>query len=241
MASLKDFNRFFLTPLLIALALMAAFSSCSARIDGVVRDGGAAELELRTALDPVAAALIRRVSSFLGTDDAPVLDGPAIGRSMASAPGVRNVSFINISPSALEGVISLSSAGEFLASGNVRFIEFSEGPESSSIIITLNRESAPELISRLSPEVEEYLSVLMAPAVLGERTTRQEYLDLISMVYGRPMADEIAAGRILVRIEFPRPLTAVKGGIARERHAEFDIPLVDILVLEQPISYEIRW
>ena len=124
-----------------------------------------------------------------------------------------------------------------------RFITYSEGrePGTSSIVIVLDKVSAPELISRLSPEVEDYLSALMAPVVTGEICTRQEYLDLTASVYGRPLANEINAARIRAFIEFPRPITAVKGGTAAGKRAEFEVPLVDILVLELPLRYEVNW
>jgi hypothetical protein len=232
--------------LLFLIPLLALFFSCSARIDGVVREGGGAELSLKMSLEPRTTALIRSLQGFMGeATGAAILDGAAIGRSMAAAPGIRSISLINTGPAALEGTISISNVGDFLSAGagQAKFITYTEGRSAgaSSITIVLNRISAPALISRLSPEAGEYLEALMAPVVLGESSTRQEYLGLVSLVYGRALADEIAAARIRASIEFPRPLAAVRGGIASGRFAEFDIPLVDLLVLEQPLTYEISW
>ena len=227
--------------------LVFAFFSCSARINGSVSQGGAAELQLKTVLEPRTSAIIRSIQSFLGgpAGDKPVLDGAAMSRSMAAAPGIRTVSLINTGPSALEGTINVTNIGDFLhlKGEENRFISFTEdsAPGSSSIVLTLNRETAPFIISRISPEAEEYLSALMAPVVLGEDCTRKEYLDLLSMVYGQAMADEVAAARIHASIEFPRPVTAVRGGTASGKLAEFEVPLLDVLVLENPLNYEIRW
>ena len=191
-------------------------------------------------------SLIRTLRGFMGeNDNEPILDGSSIGQSMAVSPGVQAVSFRNTSPSALDGVISISKVDDFLTVGGskTRLVTYTEGKQAgtSSIIIALDRDSAPEIIARLSPEAEEYLSALMAPAVLGETITRREYLSLISAVYGRPLADEIASARLKVSIEFPRPLTAIRGGNASGNRAEFDVPIVDILVLEQPLRYELSW
>jgi hypothetical protein len=171
-----------------------------------------------------------------------ILDGPSIGQSIAAAQGVRNTSLRNTSPSALEGNISISNVDDFFAidDENSRLISYDEGPI-SSMIITLDRNSAPHLIHRLSPEIIEYLSALFAPAVLGDIITKQEYLNMITSIYGRPLADEIAAARILVQLEFPRPVLAAQGGNYSGRLAEFNIPLLDILVLEHPLRYEIKW
>ena len=232
--------------ILAFFASLLIFVSCSARIDGVVLEGGAAEFRFSTALKPRTTAIIRSLQAFTGAPaNAPLLDGTAIAQSMADAPGLSSISIRNTAPAALEGTVSVSNIGDFLAETGAegRFITFTEGrtPGSSSIIITLDRYSAPAIISRLSPEVVQYLSALMAPAALGEASTRQEYLNLLAMVYGRQMADEVAAGRIVASIEFPRPVTEVRGGHPVGRRAEFSIPLLDILVLEQPLRYEVRW
>lgn len=232
------------------LVSAAIFTGCAARIDGVVREGGAANLRVSTSIGPRTSALIRSFMTFMSENEqTPTLDGAAISRSMATAPGIEQVSLKNTGPASLEGSISLTRVGDFLslsgASGGSgkRFITYTEGraAASSSIIINLDRNSAPELISMLSPEVEENLSALMAPAVLGETSTRQEYLSLLTSFYGRPLSDEIAAARIRVLMEFPRPVAELKGGTASGKQAQFDIPLTDILVLEKPLQFEIIW
>ena len=122
--------------IIFALCLLALFFSCSARIDGVVREGGSAELKIQTAMEPRTSALIRSFRGFMGeAASSPVLDGQAISRSMAAAPGVRSVSLINTGPEAMEGGISISNVGNFLASGvaingaGTRFITFTESRE----------------------------------------------------------------------------------------------------------------
>ena len=232
--------------ILLFLPLFIMFFSCSARIDGTVAEGGAAEITLKTSLEPRTAAIIQSLQGFLGdTAGGPILDGPAIGRSMAAAPGIKSVSLENTGPAALDGLISVSNVGDFLATAGSenRFVTYTEGQAagSSSVVISLDKKIAPQIISRLSPEAEGYLSALMAPAVLGEDMAEQEYLGLLTMVYGRAMADEVAAARILASIEFPRPVTSVQGGNAAGRRAEFEVPLLDILVLERPLRYEVKW
>ena len=231
---------------LFVIPLFLIISSCSARIDGVVREGGAAEITLKTSLEPRTAAVIRSLKNFMGeAADAPIIDGPEMSKSMSATPGIRSVSLKNTGPTALEGSISISNVGHFLLSDDERsrFITYTESrsPGSSSILIALDRNSAPFIIASLSPEAEEYLSALMAPAVLGEKSTRQEYLGLLTMVYGRALSDEVANAVIRVLLEFPRPVTSVKGGKAAGKQAEFNIPLAELLVLENALSYEIKW
>jgi len=175
------------------------------------------------------------------TRNTPALDAGPINRSLAAASGIKSTSLKNTAPEALEGTIVISNVGDFLLAEKDMFITYSESPVSSSITVVLDRNSAPLLISRLSPEVGEYLSALMAPVALGEYMSSADYLSLVAMIYGRPLADEIAAAKITASIELPRPVTSVSGGSSSGRRAEFDIPLLDILVLEKPLRYEIKW
>ena len=232
--------------LLLIIPLLTLVFSCSARIEGSVRDGGAADLSVKTALEPRTIALIRSLRGFMGdASGKPILDGQAISRSMSSSEGIRSVSLNNTGPAALDGVIFISNVDNFLrvSGAKGRFITYTQGrePGTSSIIIQFGMDYAPEIISMLSEEVEEYLSALMAPAVTGEICTRKEYLDLVSSIYSRPLADEINAARIRASIDFPRPITSVRGGAASGNRAEFNIPLADILVLETPLRYEVSW
>ena len=228
------------------IPLVVLLFSCSARIDGEFREGGVVEIALKTSLEPRMSTLILSLRDLMGeSPDDPVLDGQSISKSLAAQPGVGAVSIKNTSSFALEGTISISKVDDFLtATGSkTRLISYTEGrePGTSSIIIFLDKESAPDIISRLAPEAGEYLEALMAPVVLGEDTTKQEYLWLLSMVYGRALADEISNSRLKALIEFPRTIRMVQGGKASGKLVEFDIPIIDILVLEQPLRYEVSW
>jgi hypothetical protein len=229
--------------ILVSAVLLLTLSSCSARIEGELFSGGAAELRLNLSLEPMTTALVRRLRAFVGDNaEAPLLDAQALSRSMAALPGIGPLSLKNSSSSSINGTVSVLNLVDFLSTaGGSRVITYTEGRNESSITINLDRESGPALIARLSPEAEEYLSALMAPAILGDTSTREEYLDLIAMVYGRPLADEIDRSRILVFLDLPRPVTAVKGGTARRNRAEFEIPLTDILVMERPLEFMVSW
>ena len=230
----------FILPVFLAFSFL--FFSCSARIDGTVKDGGEAAFTFKTNLEPVTLNLLRKMSNFFGENSGPVLDGTAIENSLKSAPGVKTARVRNAGPESLDGSVSISDVNDFLA---FQFISYKEGAGASSLAIALSKESAPEIVSLLSPDVCEYLEALMAPAVvpeaLGEGITKLEYLDLVSSVYGRPLANEIAAASFIAYIEFPRALKGVKGGIGRGKTAEINIPLIDILVLEEPLFYTFSW
>jgi hypothetical protein len=237
--------RFFLPLILVQVF----FISCAATINGSLAVNGSGELNLRASLESRTSALIRSFSAVsLGPEAArnrPVIDGPAIARSMAAAPGIAEVSLINIGPSTIEGPIKISQMNEFLTlpgnQGGNRFILYEQTPAGGRLALSLDRGSGPKLLALISREVADYLSVLMAPVSTGEPLAKGEYLGLVTSVYGKGVADEIAAAKIRAFIDFPGPINEIRGGTYTGKRAVFEVPLLDLLVLETPLNYEIRW
>jgi hypothetical protein len=243
---------FFLAGCMISIIFLAG---CSGRINGNLQRDGSAELSLEIRLEPRMSALIRSLSALSGNTpaerDAPIINGPAIAKSMAAAPGIESVNLQNRSPSSIAGSVRISRIDEFLAlpdaiGGNTtgkRFITYIplNPPGDSRLLIALDRNTAPLVLAMISEDVRDYLSALMAPAATGERLSRAEYLKLVSDFYGKALADEIAAAGITVSIGFPGPVSSVKGGTFSGAQARFDLPLAQLLVLENPLEYEVIW
>jgi len=231
-----------------------ACTSCASQMSGSLKEDGQADLQIRAALEPRMTALIGRLSAASGVSqpDAPVLNGPAITASMSSAPGVASVSFKNTAPAAIEGPVKITRIGDFLAPGmaaaaaaggakKAGFINFEQNAPGGKCTINLNLDSGPEILTLISPEISDYLSALMAPLATGEALTRAEYLILVSSVYGRGIADEISKSLIRASIDFPGTIQSVQGGTFTGKRADFAIPLLDIFVLETPLSFEVIW
>jgi hypothetical protein len=234
--------------LFLLSAVLLLLASCSARINGNLKRDGSAELAIRASLEPRMAALIRSLDAASSSGSGGmVIDGAAIGRSMAAAPGISSVFLRNADPVTVEGTIAVSRIDQFLmlpesrGGGRLRFIQYEQGAGGGRLVISLDRDSAPQLISLISGDVTEYLSALMAPAATGEILTRAEYLVLVASVYGKAAAGEIAAAKINAVLDFPGSVSAVRGGSFQGSRVQFEVPLLDLLVLESPLSYEVTW
>lgn len=238
----------------LLLLILIAFSSCSGRIDGVIRQeegpGGiaGAGFSLDITLGTRMASLIRTLSEVMTglPANGPILNAGLIGKSIAAAPGVSQVALKNPRAVTIAGSISVANLSEFLAvpsgiaGASGESLVFKYDPK-GRLLISLDRNSGPLILTMLSPEVNQYLSALLAPVATGEPVSKSEYLSLVAAIYGKPIADEIAASSIRIALEFPGTITGIRGGTARGSQAEFTIPLPDLLVLEQPLSYEISW
>jgi hypothetical protein len=172
-----------------------------------------------------------------------LINAPAIAFSMSKAPGVAAAGFRNTGPASLEGPVKISSIGDFLApSGKAGFISFQENPGGGGrAAITINRETAPDMLALISPDVTYNLMLLFAPIATVDYLSKEEYLTQVQLSHGDPVAAEINQALIRASVEFPGPLVSVNGGAFSGKKAEFTIPLVDLLVLERPLNYEVVW
>jgi hypothetical protein len=245
---------FILTP-----ALLSILGGCSGRIDGNLRQDGSAGLALEITIEPRMAAMLRSLSSLgsaarspserAGAPErgAPVINGPAIARSLSAAPGILSADLANTGPAGIAGTIRVARVDELFAlpgaAAGKRFITLGDGEEAGHrrLGVVLDRENAPQCLAMISANVRDYLSALFAPAATGDPLSKAEYLELVGDIYGKALADEIAAAEIAVRIGFPGAISSVKGGTFAGASAAFNMALVDILVLEEPLEYEIVW
>jgi len=224
--------------LALSLGFFTLFS-CTARVDGTLAANGSAVLTINMSLGQRITSLIRSFSAAGGQQTDQVLDGSSIAKSMTGSPGISSVTFRNTSASAVEGQIRISHIGEFLSGGS--FIIFEQKNSGGRCVINLNRENAQAVLANLSSEITDYLVAILAPIAIDDEMTKTEYLDLVTSFYSKVVSDEIASSRIRASIDFPANITAVKGGTSSGRKAIFDIPLVDLLVLETPLNYEVTW
>ena len=217
------------------------FLSCEARIEGTMAADGSASLTVNTGLFPRTAALIQNLFAAAG-QDGQALNGPEIANSMAGAPGLASVELRNTSSTALTGQARISRISEFLsAAGERGFITFERRGSGVRCEINIDRDNGHKILALLSPQINDYLNALMAPIVTEEIINKEEYLVLISTFYNRSIADEIARSMIRASIDFPGQVTSVTGGTFSARRAIINVNLIDLLVLEKPLKYEVIW
>jgi hypothetical protein len=227
-------------PVILASLLLL---SCSGQADVAIRQNGAAEISLEFSLGAHSAALLRSFSALMGARTGPVLDGPALAASISGAPGVAGAELANRDPASIGGSITLTRIDEFLrfpAAPN-EGLPFITWDRAGKLAFFLDRETSPVLMALFSAEAGDYLSALMAPCATGDPLSREEYAALLGSVYGRALADEVSAARVGLSVEVPGTITAVRGGDFRGRRARFEIPLLDLLVLDRPLHYEVSW
>jgi hypothetical protein len=229
----------------LAWLVCLGLGSCGAAISGTLERGGAGNFEVSTAFTPAFTAKMQDFRAFSqgAGPSVPLIDAAEIARSLSAAPGVGRVSLRNNGPASLEGPVRIARLADFLApSGREGFISFTENPAGGGqAAITLSRETVPAMLSLISPDLTYYLNFIFAPIVTGEQISKDEYLTQLSLFHNPAVAQEVSRSEIRISVTFPGPLLSVQGGSFSGGTAEFVIPLLDLLVLTQPLSYRALW
>ena len=226
------------------LAVFILLPSCSGRINVQLAQNGSGSVQLQAGLEPSMVKLLGKLQELKGgSQSGSLLDAASLNRSLQAAPGIASSALKNSGQEKIEGTVGISRVGDLLNTRAARFINYEapSGTTSGRLTIHLDRSIAPQILAQISPEAVDYLSALMAPAATGEVLSRGEYLLLVESVYGKALASEIATSRVTAAISLPGTVKSVKGGTSSGREARFNIPLTDLLVLEQPLDYEITW
>jgi len=216
--------------------------SCTARIDGNITANGSAVMTVNMSIGQRMTALIKSMAAAGGQENIQILNGQAISKSMSQAPGIDSVSLKNTSQTAVDGQVKISKINLFLNEVKGKeFINFEQGTAGGKCVFSVNIDNSQIILEHLSKDVSDYLNAIMAPAATGEKMSRNEYLEIVASFYNKGISDEIAASKVRVSIDFPGAVTSAKGGTFSGKKAVFDIPLLDLLVLETPLVYEVNW
>ncbi|MDR0383019.1 MAG: hypothetical protein LBH50_03435 [Spirochaetaceae bacterium] len=237
----------------LALAVFSALlcASCSTRINGKIHKEGRAELVLRSELLPGMNGLLKSLAPK--DSAAPVLDAGLLNDAFARMSGIETAALHNTPFGGVEGRIAAADAAVFFNSLSRRapaknavtppepFAVWEQTANGGRLAVSLNRGTGQEFISLVSTDLADYLSALMAPIATGEVIDNDGYLELVSSVYGKTVAEEIGNASISIVLDLPSPVQRATGGTFKGNRAEFAIRLIDALVLDRPLFYEIRW
>jgi hypothetical protein len=218
------------------------FTSCSADISGKIQQNNAGSFTISAELKPAISGLIRSfqaLSAYNGQkSDANIIDAQQISQSIKTSVKISSVSLKNTSDRGIMGDLLIENIPDLIPQNDfLKFEKNSSGGVNFNILVNLENGNA--IINSLSPDLTLYLEALMSPVATGEVMTKKEYLDLLGSIYNKNIADEIVQSVIKVSLDFPGKITHITNGISNGKRAEFIIPLIDFLVLEQELNYQV--
>ena len=257
--------------LTFAAAVCAFFAcSCTVQTSIRIHDDGSGSADITVILNPVAVRYMTDITSSIGvgaatdvvagagTDGAEVIgpfDVEAIRRSFLARPGVELESIETSGKNTLHLKAVFDDVRTLLGPpGNdtapaappqdATPVTYAAGPQGHTLTITLNRTNFYR-ISSLFVLPDSPLTVLF-PYAETDFMPRDEYLEVLEYALedyldGMSVEEFVKDAGVYAEVEADSPVTAATGGEVSAGRAEFFIPIIDLVTLEQGIEYALTW
>ena len=236
----------------IYLTLLFALTGCGSRLGIAARDDGKADISVFMDTGKAASRMISSIMASLYPSSASPAGGvftPERAKALEQSlwgGGAESLSAKALSASVLsiEATIKEAAAQSSVSRTGVRFSNV-VSVKKKSLTLTLSPATMRALYDSMDEQTRSYADLFMAPAFTGEQMSGEEYIALISSVYGSDLADEISTARMEVTLTAPKGSKVAS--CSREdaklsgRRAQFAIPLLDLLVMEKEQRYRISW
>lgn len=119
----------------------------------------------------------------------------------------------------VSGKLSQNAQDPFSKSGMISLAQ-------KKLSISLNKTNLLEFYNNLPEDLQTSLDLFMSPSFTGEEMTNEEYIELVSEVYGQELADELSAATLKITVES-------QSGTKKN----YSVKLVDILNIKNELIF----
>ena len=238
--------KYILNTLLISILL---FASCSMKNNVLLEKDGSGELSFEIDLAPYLGEVIEQVQILMDGEIPETEDGffdlEAIREGFESNEDVTLKTLESPHELSLKGSFSFDTVESMLQkmdkdSAGEKMISFSRNGDLSRMELTLNRETVDSLMKENeafdNPLVESF-----GPAST-EGMSRSDYLDMMEFAMGEESRLGISESRLTVIVRTEGTISEQTGGTLIDKNSvRFDIPLLDLLMLEKELQYSLAY
>ena len=237
-----------LTPLFALLLLsLILFSSCTVKQEIFIQTNASGDAMIEVVVEDFFKAVIADYAVFFpdGETDVTQDNLDAVSLELNNSPYTSNAVMRKIDDSTYLGSFDFTDLDGF-------FRDLKK-EDSSKTVVTYFEEDGYHTID-LYIDIENYyqltemLPILAEPsfAIFGPEenigVSKADYLDMISYVLGEEGPGSLSISTIDIIIETDRPIVTQRGGtLLNPNRILFSIPMIDFLLLAEPISKSVTW
>ena len=226
----------------VVLTAIVALGACAMTSEVFLRDDGSGVTNIDVTYSPELVALMQEVAEIGDvTDgrvgavkaDGDINDDPIYNRLNARA-GVTVYQVVSPRGPSVKVAFAFENASLVLPPGIINVTRVADGIR-ARLYLDVNRV-------RRMPEV---FPILNHPAIRAvgptenQQTTKDEYLAMMGVLLGPEGAQELADSMITVRFAVDGELVSQRGGRIEDDLAVFEVPVIDLLLLHEPIDLEV--
>ena len=95
-------------------------------------------------------------------------------------------------------------------------------------------------IKKMFPVLNGPLFENLEPQI-DEKVTEEEYLDIVEFAMEKAGREAVLASSIDLRIKAGGRIVSYNGGVLKEGVIHYSIPLIDILLLNEPLEFSVKY
>lgn len=235
----------------LASLLMAAlaFFSCSGRLETTIRNDLSARMAMRLELPETLSARVRQIGNI--SPKAALFDTAKLKEEFAGRKSIFLVDISSPSPDSLTSVIWVPDIETFAAdrsivpSGMIGLKAMPAAgtlPAQRELSVSLTRDNAAAAFALFPGIDRKLIDSLSPPALEKDPITAAEYrMNLESVIIGKKAMPAFDACALDISITTPKTILSSSGGTAQGQIFKVKIPLFDLLTLDKPIAFAVRW
>ena len=232
---------------LILLAAVSLFTSCTVKQDIFIQTNASGDAMIEVVVEDFFKAVIADYAVFFpeGETDVTQDNLDAVSIELNKSPYTSNAVMRKIDDSTYLGSFDFTDLDGFFRD--------LKNEDSSKTVVTYTQEDGFHTID-LYIDIENYyqltemLPILAEPsfAIFGPEenvgVSETDYRDMISYVLGEEGPGSLSNSSIDIIIETDRPIVTQQGGtLLSPSRILFSVPMVDFLLLAEPISKSVTW
>jgi len=218
-------------------------TSCTVTEQLAFHPAAANESAFSFSVEDFFIAVLEDFSEFIPKEGETELMDTAIddfARALTASPATDNVSLEKLSDNAYEGTFlfdDLSQLISDLGAGNDQTLLTMQ---ENSMQFFLSMENYDQLVPVIPFLADENFEAF--GPVYNQGLSEADYLEMISFMLGEEGPPAIKKSFITLKVRTPQPITAFSGGRKlSDTEYEFSFPLIDFLLLAEPITFSVSW
>jgi len=233
----------------ISAAAFIVSTSCSGNLDATLKTDGSVRAAVRI---DIPEALSGRVRQFVGIGSRePLFSTDAVKNQFLGRTSINLVDVSSPTPDILTSVVWVQNLDTLIADTSIvppgmilyqKIPAQGSAPAMRELSVNLSRENAPYMI-KLFPGVDKrIIESLSPPALEPDPVTADEYrLNLEQVIIGKKNMPAFDACSVDIAITVPKVISSASGGNFSGPVFRAKLPLFNLLTLEKPIAFSMRW
>jgi hypothetical protein len=237
-------------PVLGFLTVMLGLSclwlfSCAMTHEASVQVDGSGSVVFHIEIQPVFLETLLEMAEFSGEsevmEEGTIFNLEKIREDFAKKPNIQLVSLDSPAPEVLDGEFRFTDIQEVFKSeaglAESGVVTFKKSAGESSVRFYLDRENFDQVMTFLTFMDNPFFR--MFSPVENEGTTEAEYLEMMEFLLGEEGPNAVQESMIEIRVNVKGRILSQKGGRIDGKSVIYEIPLLRVLLLEEPLEYSL--